>query len=107
MHHSARFWAAPGSWRAWEKLDEAMVGRVPYEVAWKMSRFEYLRAHQDEARRFDAMMANFPDNRHDAIAAAYDFSEVARIADIGGGNGATLRHILARFPAPRGLLLDP
>jgi hypothetical protein len=106
MHHSARFWAAPGSWRAWEKLDEAMVGRVPCEVAWKMSRFEYLRAHQDEARGFDAMMANFPDNRHDAIAAAYDFSEVARIADIGGGNGATLRHILARFPAPRGLLLD-
>jgi hypothetical protein len=71
-----------------------------------MSRFEYLRAHQDEARGFDAMMANFPDNRHDAIAAAYDFSEVGRIADIGGGNGAMLRHILARFPAPRGLLLD-
>ena len=51
-------------------------------------------------------MANFPDNRHAAIAAAYDFSAPRLIADIGGGNGAALRHILARFPTPRGLVFD-
>jgi hypothetical protein len=69
-------------------------------------RFEYLRAHPDEARSFDAMMANFPDNRHPAVAAAYDFSGAKLIADIGGGNGAALRHILSRFTALRGLLFD-
>jgi hypothetical protein len=106
MHHSARFWTAPGSWSAWGMLDEAMTGGVPHEAAWGMGRFEYLRAHADEARVFDAMMENFPDNRHSAIAAAYDFSNAARIADLGGGNGAMLRHILARFPAPLGLLFD-
>ncbi len=106
MHHSARFWAAPGSWSAWGALDVAMTGGVPHMAAWNMSRFDYLRAHPDEARGFDAMMANFPDNRHAAIVAAYDFSGAALIADIGGGNGAALRHILSRFPAPRGLLLD-
>ena len=106
MHHAARFWAAPGSWSAWGMLDVAMTGGVPHEVAWNMGRFEYLRAHPDEARGFDAMMANFPDNRHVAVAAAYDFSNAALIADIGGGNGAMLRHILARFPTPRGLLVD-
>ena len=68
--------------------------------------FYYLRQHPDEARAFDAMMANFPDNRHEAIAGAYDFSASRLIADIGGGNGAALRHILARFPAPRGLVFD-
>ena len=104
MHHSARFWAAPGSWTAWGMLDVAMTGGVPHEAAWNMSRFDYLRAHPDEARDFDAMMANFPDNRHAAVAAAYDFSGAALIADIGGGNGAALRHILARFPIPGGLL---
>ena len=87
-------------------LDVAMTGGVPHEVAWNMGRFEYLRAHPDEARGFDAMMANFPDNRHAAVAAAYDFSNAALIADIGGGNGAMLRCILTRFPAPRGLLVD-
>ncbi len=106
MHHSARFWTAPGSWNAWGVLDAALTGGVPHEAAWGMGRFEYLRSHPVEARGFDAMMANFPDNRHAAIAAGYDFSKAALIADIGGGNGAALRHVLDRFDGPRGLLFD-
>jgi hypothetical protein len=106
MHHAARFWTGPGSWRAWGMLDVAMTGVTPYEAAWNMDRFSYLRQHPDEAQAFDAMMANFPDNRHAAIAATYDFSGTRLIADIGGGNGATLRHILALFPRPRGLVFD-
>jgi hypothetical protein len=106
MGHSARFWAAPGSWAAWGMLDVAMTGGVPQVAAWNVERFDYLRTHPDEARGFDAMMANFPDDRHAAVAAAYDFSGAALIADIGGGNGESLRRILERFPAPRGLLFD-
>ncbi len=83
-----------------------MTGGVPHFAAWNTGRFEYLREHHDEARAFDAMMANFPDNRHAAIAAAYDFSDATLVADVGGGNGAALRHILARYPGPRGLLFD-
>ena len=83
-----------------------MTGGLPHVAAWNTTRFEYLRAHPDEARGFDAMMANFPDNRHPAIAAAYDFSGLRLIADVGGGNGAALRYILSRFTALRGLLYD-
>ncbi len=106
LHHAARFWAGAGSWQAWGALDVALTGGVPHQAAWNMSRFDYLRGHPDEARVFDAMMANFPDNRHAAMAASYDFSGARLIADIGGGNGAALRHILSRFPTPRGLVLD-
>jgi hypothetical protein len=106
MHHAARFWTGRGSWGAWGMLDAAMTGDTPHEAAWNMGRFDYLRQHPDEARIYDGMMANFPDNRHAAIAEGYDFSGAKLIADIGGGNGATLRHILARFPSARGLLLD-
>lgn len=106
LHHSARFWTAPGSWHAWGMIDAALTGEVPHEVAWQQGRFEYLRDHPDEARVFDQMMASFPDNRHHAFAAAYDFSAAALIVDVGGGNGETLRHILGRFPTPRGLLFD-
>ena len=106
LHHAARFWTGPGSWKAWGMLDVAMTGGVPHEAAWKTDRFSYLREHPDEARAFDLMMANFPDNRHAAISAAYDFSTADLIADIGGGNGAMLRHILARFTKPRGLVFD-
>jgi len=106
FHHSARFWTGPGSWASWGKLDAAMTGSIPHEAAWGKGRFDYLRQSPDEARAFDAMMANFPDNRHAAIAAAYDFSQATLIADVGGGNGAALRQILARFPNARGVLLD-
>jgi hypothetical protein len=106
MHHFAHSWAATGVWSAWGMLDVAMTGGVPHQAAWNAGRFDYLRTHPDEARAFDAMMANAPDNRHGALAAAYDFSGAALIADIGGGNGATLRHILGLFPSPRGLLFD-
>jgi hypothetical protein len=106
LHHSARFWTAPGSWAAWGELGVAMTGEVPHVVAWNMSRFEYLRDHLEEARGFDAMMANAPDGHPVAVAAAYDFSGADLIVDVGGGHGAVLRQVLSRFPAPRGLLLD-
>jgi hypothetical protein len=106
LHHCARFWAAPGAWKAWGMLDTAMTGGTPYEAAWNMNRFTYLRQHPEEARAFDTMMATFPDNRHEAIASHYDFCRAHIIADIGGGNGATLRQILARFPNARGILFD-
>ena len=105
-HYSARFWAAPGSWAAWGKLDAALDGGVPHEAAWGHGRFAYLREHPAEARGFDEMMAHMSDNRHSAVANAVDFSGCRLIADIGGGNGATLRHILARFPGPNGIVLD-
>lgn len=106
LAHAARFWAAPGSWAAWGKLDVAMTGGTPHVAAWNQGRFEYLRAHPDEARAFDAMMANFGDDRHAAVAGAYPFPSGALVADVGGGNGAALRQILLRHPTVRGLLFD-
>ena len=106
MHHGARFWTGPGSWKAWGELDVALHGDIPHQAAWGIGRFEYLRAHPEEARQFDLFMANMPGNRHAALASAYDFSGVGLIADIGGGNGEALRHILARFSTTRGLVFD-
>lgn len=106
LHYAAKFWTAPGSWKAWGALDVALTGEIPHQAAWNTSRFQYLREHPDEARIFDAFMAHFPDNRHNALAAAYDFSGAALIIDLGGGNGEALRRILTRYPAPRGLVFD-
>lgn len=93
-------------WGAWGALDRAMQGATPFEALWGASRFDYLAAHAEEARVFDAAMANSPDDRLGAVAAAYDFSAASLIADVGGGNGALLHEILARYPRPRGMVLD-
>lgn len=106
LHYAARFWSGPGSWKAWGVLDEALAGVTPHQAAWKTGRFDYLREHPEEARVFDAFMAHTPEDRHEALAAAYDFSHAGLIVDVGGGNGEALRRILARFPTPRGLIFD-
>ena len=106
LHHSARFWTAESAWGVWGMLDAALHGDVPHEAAWHQGRFDYLRDHPDEARLFDQMMANFPDNRHAALAMAYDFSSANLIVDVGGGNGTTLRHILSRFANASGVVFD-
>jgi hypothetical protein len=106
LRTAARFWTAPGSWRAWGELDAALTGGVPHQVAWQTNRFDYLRQNPEEARVFDAFMAGMRDDRHAAIAEAYDFSGAGTIVDVGGGNGETLRHILRRSPRARGLVLD-
>jgi len=106
MVHGARFWTSRGPWRAWGELDVALKGGVPQESASGMGFFAFLRDHPAEARKFDAFMSNHPDNRHRAVAAAYDFSRCSLIADVGGGNGEALRQILDRFPNARGVVFD-
>src|SRR5438876_273350 len=41
-----------------------------------------------------------------AVAAAYDFSRLGVIVDVGGATGNMLAHILARYPGSQGVLFD-
>ena len=108
LHLSARFWTAPGSWGAWEELDKGLVrGEPPHEAKWGMSRFEYMSKHPDEGRIYDARMAGSSGNRQQAIADAYDFTNISHLIDVGGGNGELLRAILAaRHPQVLGTVYD-
>jgi hypothetical protein len=51
-------------------------------------------------------MQNSPDDRHNAVAEAYDFASAHLVVDVGGGNGALLATILAKNPSVRGVLFD-
>lgn len=71
-----------------------------------MSRFDYMKSHPEEAHIYHARMGGASGNRQEAIAAAYDFSGADTIVDVGGGNGALPRAILARNPKSRGIVFD-
>jgi hypothetical protein len=58
------------------------------------------------AANFDKAMATFAPQTAAAVAAAYDFSQFARVTDVGGGNGALLIGILRANPTLRGLVFD-
>lgn len=106
LYYAARFWCQRGTWNAWFRIDAALIGEIPHQTAWGMSRFAYLREHPQEARAYDEMMAHFPEDRLAAFAEAYDFTTARTITDIGGGNGRALQLMLARAREARGILFD-
>jgi hypothetical protein len=60
----------------------------------------------EAAANFDKAMATFAPQTAAAVAAAYDFSGFARLADVGGGNGSLLLGILRANPKLTGFVFD-
>jgi orsellinic acid C2-O-methyltransferase len=60
----------------------------------------------DETANFDAAMADMTRLTAIAVAAAYDFSRLRTVVDVGGGNGALLLGLLKANPHLRGIVFD-
>jgi hypothetical protein len=101
--------ALAGPW-LWEALKEfpysVETGKPAVEKVYGMSFFDYLEQHPDDAVQFNEAMVGGYGAEPPAVAAAYDFSEMAVIVDVGGGTGNMLAHILTRYPEPKGVLFD-
>ena len=107
----------PGSLRAyvrmggmpafWDRFTE--LGRTVARGARRRdmgSLVDYFAAHAEEAAIFNEAMVSKSRAVLPAVAAAYDFSRLATIADIGGGRGHLLKLILERAPAARGIVFE-
>jgi hypothetical protein len=55
---------------------------------------------------FSETMVGFHGAEPPAVAAAYDFSDLATIVDVGGATGNLLGAVLARYPGSSGILYD-
>jgi len=55
---------------------------------------------------FNSMMTAFSTLHFTGVLEAYDFSECARLVDVGGGHGRVISEILKRNPSMRGVLFD-
>lgn len=107
LHYAARYYGMPSSWAVWGAAGRAITtGQAPFELEYGRTFFDHLAQDQEEAAIFDAFMQHSPDDRHAAVAEAYDFSQAGIVVDVGGGNGALLAAVLAANPKPRGILLD-
>jgi O-methyltransferase len=59
-----------------------------------------------EGQIFDDAMSATAHGIVAAMLAAYDFSGIGSLADIGGGHGALLAALLTRYPGMKGILFD-
>jgi hypothetical protein len=97
-----------GPWyRAYGALAHSVAtGENAFRHVHGSSLFEYLADHPDEARMFDRRMTSFSTAEIPQIVAAYDFSGVRTLVDVGGGEGRLMSAILGAHPAIRGVVFD-
>jgi hypothetical protein len=101
------FLPAPFLWRPLGELYESVrTGEPAFERIFGKRFFEYLAEHADDAALFNTAMTQGVAWTAPALLAAYDFSRFGRLVDVGGGEGALLRDILAATPKLEGVLFD-
>jgi C-methyltransferase len=102
MRSGVRFFGGPLTWRAWENLPHSIHTAEPaFDHAWGMSIFEYSKRHPDVSKIFDGAMEGLSGLGSAAILAAYDFSQLRTLVDVGGGNGALLATVLRQHAVTR------
>jgi len=87
-------------------LETVQTGHAGFELAFGTPIYPYLAQHADFSATFDLAMTNLSGMVTPAILAAYDFSDIHTLVDIGGGQGALLIALLRANPAMRGILFD-
>ncbi|MDR4481550.1 MAG: methyltransferase [Nitrospira sp.] len=93
--------------RGWEHLlYSVQTGGCGFERSLGMPLFDWLAKHPEEASLFSETMVGFHGAEPAAIAAAYDFSGLSTLVDVGGATGNLLTTILSRNPNVRGILYD-
>ena len=99
--------ASPWITSGWQRLLESVqTGRPGLEQALGMPIFDWLAKHPEEASLFSETMVSFHGAEPAAVAAAYDFSGMTTIVDVGGATGNLLAAILDKYPGSQGVLYD-
>nr|AHE14775.1 EspM-like O-methyltransferase [uncultured bacterium] len=68
--------------------------------------FDHLKSHPEKGAVFNAAMGEHSRLMGPALAAAYDFTGMQRVVDVGGGDGSFLSGVLAAYPHLTGVVYD-
>lgn len=102
LHH-----LGPVNWNLMSNLEYAVrTGKDAFSDKYGMETYAFLKEHPQEHALFDQSMSNLSDLGLAPLMQAYDFSQFAAIADIGGGEGFLLANILKHNPGCKGILFD-
>src|SRR6185436_15763180 len=82
------------------------TGDMALQHVFKVDALGYMKEHPEESVVFDEAMAAFTSMTAMAVAAAYDFSGLRTLVDVGGGNGALLIGLLRANPHLRGVVFE-
>ena len=87
-------------------LGSIRTGENAFRTVHGMSAWDYRASRPEENAVFDAAMTSISQTAARAVLEGYDFGGFGTVIDVGGGRGALLGAILARYPDMRGVLAD-
>ena len=91
----------------WQDLTYSIqTGNSAFEKTFGTSHYLYNQQTPELSERFDKIMSVLAQRQKQAILAAYDFSGLDNLVDIGGGQGSLLISILERYPSINAVLFD-
>lgn len=94
-------------WSTWgHLLHSVQTGESARKLVTGMDGFDSLKTDPQVAALFNQAMREGTRLVAASVVAAYDFSGMSRIVDVGGGHGELLASILEAYAAPTGLLFD-
>ncbi|MCW5807850.1 MAG: methyltransferase [Deltaproteobacteria bacterium] len=108
MRSMVRLFAGPGQWATWGDLvNTVRTGEPALQRVFRTAGpFEYFEGRPEEAKIFDEAMSAFTAMTAVSVAAAYDWSAVRSVCDVGGGDGAMIAGLLRAHPGLRGACFD-
>jgi hypothetical protein len=93
--------------RSWGEFAHSVkTGSPAFEYLYGMTLFEYNARQPGRAAVFDAAMSTVTSLASQAIIAAYRFSDIGLLVDVGGGKGTMLCAVLKANPNVKGVLFD-
>ena len=107
LRYMAMMFGEEFSTRAYEHIAACLrTGGDGVSEAYGKQIWEVLAERPSQCETFQRAMTNSSSVAAPAIVAAYDFSGIARLADVGGGHGLLLAAILRANPKLHGVLFD-
>jgi hypothetical protein len=88
------------------RLDTVRDGSVAFESVYGEPFFAHLDRHAEHQLAFEASMAARADREADDVVAAYDFTALRKLVDVGGGRGVLLAAILRSTPSLHAVLVE-
>lgn len=82
------------------------TGQNAVEKLYGMSFYELCQQNPTKAKIFGQAMTELSGLENAAVLAAYDFSSIGKLVDVGGGNGRLLSSILQAYSHITGVLFD-
>lgn len=107
LRGTAMLFGEPWLWNGYgQLLHSAQTGESSFGHAHEKSITDYLRDHMDAAHLMDQAARAAAEQEMTSLLRACDFTDVSSVIDVGGGKGALLRELLAKYPALTGTLFD-